>query len=86
MLFVVLLFMLVILVSTLSVIRYLISGNNYNCLLNLNLIYKILWIGSGSGFLISMLEKLNWFSLPGLITLVLLVRKWMGLFLRKNHF
>ena len=35
--------------------------------------------------LISMLEKLNWFHLTGLITLVLLMWKWMGLFLRKNH-
>ena len=32
-----------------------------------------------------MLEKLNWFNLTGLITLVLLIWKWMGLFLRKNH-
>ena len=32
-----------------------------------------------------MLEKQNWFHLTGLITLVLLMRKWMGLFLRKNH-
>ena len=31
---------------------------------------------------ISMLEKLNWFRLTGLITLVLLMWKWMGLFLR----
>ena len=27
--------------------------------LNLNLIYKTLWTGAGSGLLISMLEKLN---------------------------
>ena len=32
-----------------------------------------------------MLEKLNWFSLTSLITLVLSMGKWMGLFLRKNH-
>ena len=32
-----------------------------------------------------MLEKLNWFHLTGLITLVLLMWKYMGLFLRKNH-
>ena len=32
-----------------------------------------------------MLEKLNWFHLTGLITLMLLMWKWMGLFLRKNH-
>ena len=42
-------------------------------------------LGAGSGLLISMLEKLNWFCLTGLITLVLLMWKWMGLFLRKNH-
>ena len=32
-----------------------------------------------------MLEKLNWFCLAGLVTLVLLIQKWMGLFLRKNQ-
>ena len=32
-----------------------------------------------------MLEKLNWFHLTGLITLVLLMWKWMGLLLLKNH-
>ena len=37
------------------------------------------------GLLISMLGKLNWFRLTGLITLVLLMGKWMDLFLRKNH-
>ena len=35
--------------------------------------------------LISMLEKLNKLHLTGLNTLVLLVSKWIGLFLRKNH-
>ena len=35
--------------------------------------------------LISLLEKLKWFHLTGLITLVLLMWKLMGLFLRKNH-
>ena len=44
--------------STLSVIRHLIYGNNYYWLLNLNLIYKTLCAGVGSGLLISMLEKL----------------------------
>ena len=43
------------------------------------------WIGAGSGLLFSILEKLNWFRLIGVITLVLLIWKWMGLFLRKNH-
>ena len=34
---------------------------------------RTLWTGAGSGLLISMLEKLNWFLLSGLITLVLLM-------------
>ena len=55
--------MLMILLSTLSVIRHLICYKNYNWLLNLNLIYKILWTGTGSGLLISVLEKLSWFHL-----------------------
>ena len=33
-----------------------------------------------------MLEKLNWYHLIVQITLVLLIWKWMGLFLRKNIF
>ena len=33
----------------------------------------------------SILEKLNWFHLTALITLMLLMWKWMGLFIRKNH-
>ena len=37
-----------------------------------------------SGVLISMLKKLNWFRLT-ILTLVLLMWRWMGLFLRKNH-
>ena len=32
-----------------------------------------------------MLEKVNWFHLIGLITLVLLIWKWMVLFWKKNH-
>ena len=39
--------------SALSVIRYLVYGNNQNRLLNLNLIYKTLWTGEGSGALVS---------------------------------
>ena len=31
----------------------------WNWLLNLNLIYKILWTGAESGLLISVMEKLN---------------------------
>ena len=43
------------------------------------------WTEAGSGLVISILEKRSWFRLTGLITLVLLMWKWMGLFLRKNH-
>ena len=56
-------YMLMILLSTLNVIRHLICGNNLNWLLNLNLIYETLWRGVGSGLLTSMLEKLNSFRL-----------------------
>ena len=42
MLSVTLLSMLMMIFSTLNVIRHLICGNNYNWLLNLNLIYKTL--------------------------------------------
>ena len=45
----------------------------------------LLWTRAGSGLLISMLEKIKWFCLTSIITLVLLIWKWMGLFLRKNH-
>ena len=65
--------MLMILLSTLSAIKHLICGNNYNCLLNLNLNYEILWTGARCGLLISMLEKLSWYHLTNLITLVLLM-------------
>ena len=82
---VILLSKLMILLSTLNSIRDLISGNNKNWLLKLNLIYETLWSGSGRGWLISMLEKLNWFRLTNLTTLVLLMTKLMGLILRKNH-
>ena len=36
----------------------------------MNLIYETLWNGEESGLLVSMLEKVNWFCLIGLITLV----------------
>ena len=68
----ILLSMLMILLSILSVITHLTCGSKQNWLLNLNLIYKTLWTGAGID-LISMLEKLNWFRLTGLITLVLLM-------------
>ena len=73
MLSVTLLYMVMILLSVLSVIRHLICGNNLNWLLNLNLIYKTVGTGARSGLLISMLEKINCFRLTGLITLVLLM-------------
>ena len=85
MLSVILLSVLMLLLTTLSVTRHQICGNNQNWLLNLNLIYKTLWTGAGSGLLISMLEKLNWFRLTDVITLLLLMGKWIDLFLNKNH-
>ena len=59
MLSVILLSMLMILLSTLNVNMRFSCGNNLNWLLNLNLIYKTLWTGLGSGLLIAMLEKLT---------------------------
>ena len=73
MLSVLLLSILLILMSILSVIRHLICGNNLNWFLNLNLIYETLCTGVSSGLLISMLGKLSWFHLTGLITMVLLM-------------
>ena len=69
----ILLSILMILLFILSVTRHLICGNNLNWLLNLNLIYETLWTGVRSGLLISMLGKLRWFCLTGLITMVLLM-------------
>ena len=84
MLSVILLPMPMILLSTISVIKHLTCGNNWNWLLYLNLIYETLLTGAGSAFLISMQEKLNWFSLAVQITL--LTWNWMDQFLRKNGF
>ena len=47
--------------------------------------YQLLLVAFGSSLLISMLEKFILFSFTGLITLVLLMWKWMSLLLRKNH-
>ena len=69
----VILLSMLILLFILTVIRHLICGNNLNWLLNLNLIYKTLWTGVRSGLLISLLAKLSWFYLTGLITIVLLM-------------
>ena len=43
------------------------------------------WAEVRSGLLISMLGKLNWFYFMCLITMVLLMWKWIGLLLRRNH-
>ena len=69
MLSVILLSILMILLSILSVIGHLICGKNLNWILNLNLIYETLWTGVRCGLLISMLGKLSWFRLTGLITM-----------------
>ena len=73
MLSVILLSMLMILLSIRSVIRHLISEKNFNWLLNLSLIYETPWTGVRSGLLISILRKLSWFGMTGLITMVLLI-------------
>ena len=51
-------------------------------LLNLNLIYETLWTGTRSGLMISMLEKVNWFHVIILLTLLLLIRIWMQAFMQ----
>ena len=58
----------VIILSMLMILLFLESD-----LLTLNLIYETLWNGARSSLLISVREKLNWFRLTGLITLVLLM-------------
>ena len=73
MLCVILLSMLMVLLSTLNVMRPLIFGNSENWLPNLNLIYETLWTGAVSGLLISILEKLSLSCLTGLMTVVLLM-------------
>ena len=51
----------------------------------MDLIYKAPWPGARSGLSISVLEKPNWFRLTSIITLALLMWKWIGLFLRKSR-
>ena len=76
---VILLFMLMILFSTLSVIRHLIYGTKKNRLLNLNMIYKTLCgTGVGRGLLTSMLEKLNFFHVTSLITVLICSMKFLS--------
>ena len=65
---IILLSMLMMLLSTSSVIRHLICGNNNIWLLNLNMTCVTLWTGAGSDLLISVLEKLSLFLLTGLTT------------------
>ena len=84
MLSVMLLSMLMILLSTLDMIRHLICGNNLNWLLNLILIYETL--GWGSKWLVNFnARKTHLVSFDRLTTLLLLMWKWTGLFLKKNH-
>ena len=73
MLSLILLSKLMILDSALSLIRHLIYGNSQSWLLNLNLTNETPQAKTGSGLLISALEKLNLFRLTGLITLVLFI-------------
>ena len=60
MLFVILLSMQMILLSSLTVIRYLNCGNNNDWLLNLNLIYKTLWTGAGSSYFFNCSLAATW--------------------------
>ena len=83
MLYLILLSMLMILLSTVSVIRHLICGNNKSSEFESDQHDTVGW--ARSGFFISMLEKLNWFPFTSLVKLVLLMWKWIGLFLRKNY-
>ena len=55
------------------------------CLVNLNLIYETLWTGVKSGLFISMQGKLDWFRLTSLMRMLLLMWKWMGVYLKKNN-
>ena len=52
---------------------------------NLHLFYETPQNGAWSGLLFPLLEKPNLFHLSGLVTFVLLMWKWVGLFLDINH-
>ena len=65
--------MLMMLLSSLNVIRHLICGNNQSWFLNLNLNYETLRNRPENGFVIPMLEKLILFFFTSLITMVLLM-------------
>lgn len=64
-----LLSILMMLLSALSVISYQICGNNYHCLLGLNLSCETLKSEAGRGFLISILKRLSFICLTSVITL-----------------
>ena len=81
-----LLFLLMIIPSTLSMSKHLICVNNQNWLLGLNLTYETQWTVARSGLSISELEKLSLLRLIGLVALVLLMWKWRRLFFKKNLF
>ena len=83
---VILLSMLMILHSIVSAIRHLIDGNNLSWLVTLNLTHEIRRTGAGGGFFTSMLGKLNSFFLNIPILLMLLMSKWVSLFLKNNDF
>ena len=59
--------MLSVILISMLMISHLICGNNYNWLLNLNLIYETLWTEAGTGLLISILEKLDSFHLTEIL-------------------
>ena len=66
----ILLTVLMMLLSTVGLIRHLICSINQSCLLNLT--------GTGSGMLISILEKFNLFCLTVAIDLITWVQAWRG--------
>ena len=68
-----LLFLLMIIPSTLSMSKHLICVNNQSWLLGLNLTYETQWTVARSGLSISELEKLSLLRLIGLVALVLLM-------------
>ena len=75
--FVILPSVLMILLSTLSVIKSQIRDNNQAWPLNCNWVWKTLWTVAGSGLLISLLQKFNLFHLTSQKTVVLLMWKLM---------
>ena len=75
-----------VLLSTLNMIRHLTCGSSYNCnwFLKLNLMDG--WLGQEVVCWFQYWKKLNSLHLTGLIIMLLLLMwKWNGLFLRKNH-